>query len=79
MGDMIELKLWKDLVKKQVITKFGGLKIDGGGDIIMSSVASYHRAAIKRDESTSSNITHFTNEFDVDDVAYDAQRAVSSV
>ena len=43
-----------------------------GGDIIMSSDASYHHAVLKKDESTSLNITHFTNEFDVDDVAYDA-------
>ena len=43
----------------------------------MRSDAIHYQAAIEKDESISTNIKHFTNEFDIDDVNKDAQHAAS--
>ena len=39
MVTMIEVNIWKDWIMKQVVTKFGILKIDDGGETVMCSDA----------------------------------------
>ena len=36
---MIEVNIWKDWIMKQVVTKFGNLKIDNGRNTVMCSDA----------------------------------------
>ena len=43
---MIEANIWKDWIMQQVVTKFGSLKIDSGGDTVMSSDAKYYHIFI---------------------------------
>ena len=40
----IKVNIWKDLVMKQVVTKFGSVKIDILGHATMSSDAKGHHA-----------------------------------
>ena len=39
---MIEVKIWKSCVMKQIMTKVGNLKIDDDGHTMMSSDAIYY-------------------------------------
>ena len=39
---MIEVNVWEYWIMKQIMTKFDGLKIDSGGETMMSSDAIYH-------------------------------------
>ena len=43
IGNVIEVNIWKEQIMKYVVLKFGCLKIDIGGDIVMCSEAIYHQ------------------------------------
>ena len=46
--NMIDVNSWKCWIMKQVMTKFGSLKIDNGGDTMMSSDAIYYSDAFRQ-------------------------------
>ena len=46
---MIVDKVWTYWIMRQVMTKFGSLKVDNGGDTMMSSDAIYYSAKSMQD------------------------------
>ena len=42
MGEVIEVNIWKDLIMKQMVTKFSSFKNDGAGHTTTNSEAIYH-------------------------------------
>ena len=48
IGNIIEVNIWKDWIMKQVVTKFGSLKIDNGGNTMMCSDAIYNQTTYSK-------------------------------
>ena len=48
---MIKVDTWKCWIMKQVLTKFGSIKIDNGGDAIMTSDAIYYHTTYSKSSS----------------------------
>ena len=44
IGNVTEVNIWKNGIIRQILTKFGGLKIDNDGDTGMSFDATYYHA-----------------------------------
>ena len=46
--NVIKANIWKDMSMKQVVMRFGGLKIDSGADTTMNSDAKHYRASCSK-------------------------------